>query len=131
MDVLPDYDIINKGDIIYFKTPQAARLSSNCIDDVGYIKFYIDLDNQEVNVLYIYISSAYRGRGFSKILMSQMINYCRDVMKNNNIDRFEIKLDDMSDRYGSTDNLYSKFGFEYCESDENGPCGPEMTLMIS
>lgn len=110
-------------EVIYFE--------SKCVDDIGYIKFYIDLDNREVIISYVYISPEYRGRGMSEILMRHMIKYCRNVMKNNKIKRFEINLDDMSDRYGTKNNLYSKFGFEYCERDENGPCGPEMTLTIS
>jgi predicted GNAT family N-acyltransferase len=100
------------------------------IQKIAYIQFTVDTQAEEVNVGYIYVSEKNRGKKLAEQLVREMISYTYDQMKENQISRYEIKLDDMSNRYGMKDNLYIKTGFTYCEVDDNGPCGPEMSMCI-
>jgi ribosomal protein S18 acetylase RimI-like enzyme len=98
--------------------------------DYGYIQYYISFEDKSVQLLYIYVHPELRGRRYGEYLMQEMFKDVNQKMKNRDIYRFEIHLDDMSDHFGMEDNLYRKMGFEYCEMDEEGPCGPEMSMTI-
>jgi ribosomal protein S18 acetylase RimI-like enzyme len=109
---------------IYFVNNQNNHL------DYGYIQYYISYDDNTVQILYIYIHPELRGHRYGEYLMKEMFKNVTQKMGKRNISRFECHLDDMSDRFGKEDNLYRKMGFEYCEMDDEGPCGPEMSLTI-
>lgn len=100
------------------------------LSTIGYIQFYINYQEQEVSVLYMYVANEFRGNNLAMQLLREMSNYCCGMMENQNINRFVITLDDMSDRFALPNNIYSKFGFRYCSEDEDGPCGPEMMIEI-
>lgn len=99
--------------------------------DYGYIQYYISEDENLVNLLYIYVHPELRGRKYGEKLISEMLKDVTIKMKHNGVKRFEVHLDDMSDHFGREDNLYRNMGFEYCEMDDQGPCGPEMSLTIT
>jgi GNAT superfamily N-acetyltransferase len=117
---------LGEDTFIYF-----GRRADDALDQVGYIHFVIHSESEEATICYIYVNDPYRNKGFAKHLMSEMISNVRLEMGKSNCKRCDILLDDMTDRYGKEDNLYKKFGFNYCYMDENGPCGPEMMLTIS
>lgn len=98
--------------------------------DYGFIQYYISYDDREVQILYIYVHPELRGRRYGEHLIKEMFKDVTQKMRLNGIERFEIHLDDMTDHFGKDDNLYRKMGFEYTEVDEEGPCGPEMSLTI-
>lgn len=99
--------------------------------DYGYIQYYISFEEEIVNLLYIYVHPELRGRKYGEYLMRQMLKDVTEKMKDKGIEVFEVHLDDMSDHFSKENNLYRKMGFEYCEIDEDGPCGPEMSLTIT
>lgn len=122
---------LHKGEVFIFLTN--ARWIKNFLDHlqtIGYIQFTCNPFQFEVNVSYIFVDEKYRGNGLSRQLIQSMINYCQHQMLKNDVARYNIYLDDMSDHFGKPNNIYKKMGFEYCEVDENGPCGPEMVLTI-
>jgi ribosomal protein S18 acetylase RimI-like enzyme len=86
---------------------------------------------REVKILYIYVHPDHRGKKYGQNLIQEMTKDVIDKMKNNHIDHFEIHLDDMTDNFSKSNNIYLKMGFEYCEIDQDGPCGPEMYKKIS
>lgn len=96
----------------------------------GYVQYHISYEIREVQLLYIYVHPDHRGKKYGHFLMEQMTQDVIDKMRNNNIDQFDIHLDDMTDNFGKSNNLYLKMGFEYCEVDDQGPCGPEMSKTI-
>lgn len=100
-------------------------------EENGYIQYYISDQENIATLLYVYVHPELRGRKYGEYLISEMIKDVTLKMKMRDVERFEIQLDDMSDHFGKKNNLYRKMGFEYCEMDEDGPCGPEMTLTIS
>ena len=110
---------------IYFVNQENNQL------DYGYIQYYISDEENIVNLLYIYVHPELRGRRYGEYLMTEMFRDVTTKMRAKDVERFEIHLDDMSDHFAKEDNLYRKMGFEYCEVDEDGPCGPEMSLTIT
>jgi GNAT superfamily N-acetyltransferase len=86
------------------------------------------MDVSEVVLLYLYVAPSHRGSGLGTRLMKEFFDHLQIHYKKQ---RIEIKLDDVSNRFGKEENIYRKFGFQYCEVDEEGPCGPEMSLEIS
>lgn len=95
--------------------------------ETGYIQYHINTDEKEAILIYLFIHPNYQGVGYAKLLFQEMLQDVFDTMKKAGINSFHIKLDDMSDRYGSKDNIYLKMGFDYLEKDEQGnPQGPEM-----
>lgn len=98
--------------------------------DYGYIQYYISYEDREVQLLYIYVHPDHRGNKYGQQLIQEMFNDVIEKMKSENIYQFDIHLDDMTDNFGKSNNLYLKMGFEYCEMDEEGPCGPEMSITI-
>lgn len=120
----------NGETFIYLNHDYTSETFLDILQNIAYIQFAIDIEDKEVNVSYIYVDEKYRGLGYSEYLIQTMFKYVYDEMKNEGINQYNILLDDMSDRFGMENNLYLKMGFEYCERDENGPCGPEMILTI-
>jgi ribosomal protein S18 acetylase RimI-like enzyme len=96
----------------------------------GYIQYYISWNENQVQLLYIYVHPEYRGNHYGEYLIKKMFEDVITKMKKRNIHQIEIYLDDMSDKFAKEDNLYRKMGFQYCEVDEEGPCGPEMSMTI-
>ncbi len=95
--------------------------------ETGYIQYYINTDEKEAILIYLFIHPNYQGLGYAKLLFQEMLQDVFETMNKENITKYHIKLDDMSDRYGSKDNIYLKMGFNYVEKDEQGnPMGPEM-----
>jgi ribosomal protein S18 acetylase RimI-like enzyme len=115
---------IGEDTFIYFVNQINTEL------DYGYIQYYISDEENIVNLLYIYVHPELRGRRYGEYLMTEMFKDVSNTMRSKGVKQFVIHLDDMSDHFGKEDNLYRKMGFEYCEIDENGPCGPEMSLTI-
>lgn len=123
---------IKHDTFIYFSEQDACEKEFDIeqIQKIAYIQYTIDIDSQEVNVGYIFVSEIYRGKNFGKQLIEMMIRHTYKEMKANHISRYEIQLDDMSVRYGMKNNLYIKTGFTYCDIDDRGPHGPEMSMSI-
>jgi GNAT superfamily N-acetyltransferase len=115
---------IGDDTFIYFVNHQNNEL------DYGYIQYYISNDENIVNLLYIYVHPDLRGQRYGEYLIKEMFKDVTFKMKAKGVEQFDILLDDMSDHFGKDENLYRKMGFEYCEIDEEGPCGPEMSLTI-
>lgn len=116
---------IGDDEIIYF-------VKNNISSDPfyhGYIQYYVMFP--EVQVLYIYVHPENRGKGYAKLLFRKMFENIIELMRHENVNRVEIYLDDMSDRFYTSHNIYKKMGFNYCDMDEEGPCGPEMYLTIT
>jgi hypothetical protein len=122
----------NDDTFIYYSEYDLLKDKFNIdhIQKIAYIQFTIDTEAEEVNVGYIYVSENNRGKKLAQQLIREMIRYTYDQMKQKQVSGYEIKLDDMSIRYGMENNLYLKTGFTYCECDEAGPCGPEMSMSI-
>ena len=68
----------------------------------------------------IYVDKVQRGKGIGSILIKEIIKYA----KSNNIKK--IILDDMTDNYRQSHNIYIKHGFCYVDD-----YGPEMELFIN
>jgi ribosomal protein S18 acetylase RimI-like enzyme len=116
---------IGDDTFIYFVNHENNEL------DYGYIQYYISDEENIVNLLYIYVHPELRGRKYGEYLMTEMFKDVTLKMRKKGVVQFDIHLDDMSDHFGKEDNLYRKMGFEYCENNEEGPCGPEMSLTIN
>lgn len=64
-----------------------------------------------------------RGQGFGTKLLNNAIKEIKEKFPLVTA----IELDDMTDRYLKSDNIYCKFGFRYVDIEE----GPEMILYLS
>jgi len=68
----------------------------------------------------LYVDSKLRNKGIGSILLDKIIQYA----KNNRVKK--IVLDDMTDNYRQSNNIYLKHGFTYLNED-----GPEMEYFVS
>lgn len=66
-------------------------------------------------VLYIHVEEELRNKGFGTILL---LTFIKEVY---NLGCVEVKLEDMSDNFNKSHNLYKKIGFKYIKKGE-----PEM-----
>ena len=99
--------------------------------EIGYIQYTICTDDFEVNIPYIFVHPYHRGHGYGTRLFKEMFQDVCDKMRQENLEIFDVLLDDMSDRYGKKNNLYLKMGFDYCEKNiHREPVAPEMCLTI-
>ena len=112
---------------IYLYSHPVHNVKDDSILDIGYVHFYPG--ESEVTLLYLYVKPDYRNQNVGTNLMIEFFKFIRNHYPHR--ERITIKLDDVSDRYNKPDNIYKKFGFNYCEIDEEGPCGPEMELTIT
>jgi GNAT superfamily N-acetyltransferase len=122
---------VSDDNFIFYKSNQQKNFESFSqeIQDIGYIQFVIDKEDC-VHLVYMFIHPEHRGKGLGENLLKLMFTYCIDKMKERNTWMFDIFLDDMSDRYGQSRNIYLKTGFIYDEIESGIPCGPEMTKTI-
>ena len=88
---------------------------------VGIIDFSKIYERLELN--YIWISSSYRGKKYSKELMNYMINYAQ----NNNIKNITLEV---SVENKIAINLYQKYGFIKASTRKNYYNGIDALLMI-
>ena len=96
----------------------------------GYIHYVFYLEEKEVIISYIFIKPNYRKNGYGKLLFKEFFKHIIEIMQTENIKTLTIHLDDMSDRYGQSDNLYLKMGFKYYEEINGTPLAPEMYLIL-
>ena len=92
---------------------------------LGVIEFYIDLEDDELNIPMLKTNSDLDGfdmtrGGIGSYLLLTLIAYAKSF----NI--FTAKLEDMSDGYRTPNNIYEKLGFVY-EDDS----GPEMIGLVN
>ena len=85
---------------------------------LGVIEFYIDLEEDELNIPMLKTNSDLDGfdmtrGGIGTYLLLTVISYAKSF------DIFTAKLEDMSDGYRTPNNIYEKLGFVY--EDDSGP----------
>ena len=85
---------------------------------LGVIEFYIDLEEDEINIPMLKTNSDLDGfdmtrGGIGTYLLLTVIAYAKSF------DIFTAKLEDMSDGYRTPNNIYEKLGFVY--EDDSGP----------
>ena len=70
-------------------------------------------------IISLYTIESFRGQGYGKMVLSDIINYClkKGIKK--------IYVDDMSDRFNQSNNIYINFGFKYIDVNF-----PEMILIM-
>lgn len=73
-------------------------------------------DKRTCQITLLYVPFVERGRGYAVTLLGSLAEMLADD------GCCRIELDDMSDRYRSKHNVYTRVGFHY-----SGRCGPEMT----
>jgi GNAT superfamily N-acetyltransferase len=118
------YQKINQESVLYLDFDQ-----SDDYYQYGYLHFH--LDTEEVNIMNLYDHSDYRGRGYATQLMHEFLKRVRSYCSKNDRKKIVIKVDDVSENFGKKNNIYKKFGFEYCDHDDVGnPIGPEMISTI-
>ena len=115
---------------IYFSQDQIFHVNLEGIDNIGYIHYVLDFDTPEVMVNYVYVNENFRRKGISRKLIQLMMDHSNNRMKQENVYQYEINLDDMSDHYGKSNNIYKIMGFEYCEMEDGVPLGPEMSMTV-
>jgi len=84
---------------------------------IGLLHGIINEDNCNINVLNV--KNEFQNNGLGSMLIQELINYC----SNNDIKN--ITLDDMSDRFNQSHNIYMKFNFKYIMKGF-----PEMILYV-
>ena len=126
LQILPDgYDIcylINNNNIIFYLYDSTVPLRVfNSEDVIGYVSFYIDKEESDINISYLSVNENIEGfdlrrSGFGTYLLFIAILYSKtqDISK--------VTLDDMSDGYRTDHNIYLNMGFTYEDEDS----GPEM-----
>jgi hypothetical protein len=126
LQILPDgYDIcylINDTNIIFYLYDSTVPLREfNSKDVIGYVSFYIDKEESDINISYLSVNENIEGfdlrrSGFGTYLLFIAILYS----KTQGISK--VTLDDMSDSYRTYNNIYLNMGFTYEDEDS----GPEM-----
>ena len=126
LQLLPDgYDIcylINNNNIIFYLYDSTVPLRElNSKDVIGYVNFYIDKEESDINISYLSVNENIEGfdlrrSGFGTYLLFIAILYS----KTQGISK--VTLDDMSDGYRTDHNIYLNMGFTYEDEDS----GPEM-----
>jgi len=95
------------------------QVKYNCDDIVAYIQFFTTDDSEEAKVTTVYVNPQYYGKGLATELFKMVIQYLKEL------DFISIVLDDMSDNYRKSNNLYLKLGFKYVNE-----YGPEMIMLL-
>lgn len=85
----------------------------------GYLQFIPHKEEGKLYISGLYVASDYRNQGIGSCLIDFIVDYCLLTHIN------DIHVDDMSDNFRTSNNIYVKNGFEY-DSDT----GPEMTLSL-
>lgn len=98
--------------IIYKYEISEGSLRSN----IAYITFLFNYEDKYTTI--IYLNSIKQNKGYGSNLLRECINDCLKL------GAVLFTLDDMSDRYRSQHNIYTKFGFVYIHEH-----GPEMELI--
>lgn len=109
----PEYRIIKK----YQKTKKRILLyldTPNCYK-ASLIEAYYAKDEARIHIIDLGTREEYRGNGFASLLLKKMIK------ESYKIGCKSITLDDASDLFGKSDNIYLKHGFEYVNEGQ-----PEM-----
>jgi GNAT superfamily N-acetyltransferase len=117
-------------DIFIYFSENKNKFEIKALQDIGYIHFVLIPNENEVNVCFTFVSPKYRGKGLGQKLMEAMFMFLNEKMRSSNVCMYKIYLDDMSERYGTNNNLYIKMGFSYDEIVGSIPNGPEMTKTI-
>lgn len=95
------------------------ELINNEADFVGYIQFYTYDDTDEAIITSLNINERFRGKGYAYYLLYKTVEYLDSV------DVYSITLDDDSDAFRKSGNIYLKFGFRYLSD-----YGPEMLGLV-
>ena len=78
-----------------------------------------DIEEKTININALYIDEKYRGQNLSYSIIKNGLNSCKKYIKGIN-DEWTVTVDDCSDRYRQSHNLYINIGFEYVD-DQSGP----------
>ncbi len=98
---------------------EGFRYNLFCANErVGYLNIIINCNEKSSTITDF--SCVKFGKGFGSILLKSVINEIKNLKIN------IIMLDDMTNRYRQTHNIYLKFGFKYLYDS-----GPEMELVIN
>lgn len=106
LDKLIKYFIIDEKYITGKETEY--MLMKYCISSISSI--YIEV-KKELNIQYLNVKEGHRGKGYGSFLVLYQI---KELLKEKEIE--EIKLYDISKRFGEKENIYIKLGFNYIEN---------------
>ena len=79
----------------------------------------IDYDDNCITINFIRTKTQYQNKGYATKILKYLIELCKDLKIN------KIELDDCSDNFNKTNNLYLQCGFTYKNDGE-----PEMIFII-
>jgi hypothetical protein len=96
----------------------------------GYIHYVFIPEEKELRILYVFVCSDLRKSGYGTYMMKKLLEEIQKEMIYLRFSEIQVLLDDVSERFGKTNNIYLKFGFQYLEQDENGPLAPEMRKVL-
>lgn len=85
-----------------------------------FIEVLINLKDQTMIVIFLHVKEKWRNKGYGSALLKHVINYAKELKLK------QIELDDCSDNFNKSCNLYTKLGFTYNDYKN----GPEMTLVL-
>lgn len=85
----------------------------------SFVQFYTDDISDEANIVSIRTLEKFKGKGLASRLLTKVFEYLTEIGVK------YIYLDDDSDRYRQSNNLYLKMGFNYLRQD-----GPEMVKTL-
>lgn len=86
---------------------------------VSKLEFVYDEDENTIMITNINTKKEFEGKGYASKLLRKLISFA----KKHGVK--EIYVDDMSDNYRKSSNIYRKFGFTYVDE-----YGPEMVLVL-
>lgn len=90
--------------------------------DFGYISYYYSKKDKSVSILHLFVELSYRNNGYGTLLIKECIKKCKQSLGNELDNTITLYVDDMSDRYLKSNNIYVNLGFTYVSKGD----GPEM-----
>jgi len=109
---------------IFYYSSQKTRFSNIenvdfTTDVIAHVQFFTSDDSEEARITVVNVNKEYQGKGLATNLLKKVFEYLR------NLNFISIVLDDMTDNYRKSNNLYLKLGFEYQQE-----YGPEMIKLL-
>jgi GNAT superfamily N-acetyltransferase len=89
--------------------------------DASYLEVFLNVEEGSAHIMNLMTVEPYLGKGYASLLLNHLINVVlkKDGQYNS------LTVDDMSDRFMKSHNIYIKYGFEYLLESS-----PEMVLLI-
>jgi ribosomal protein S18 acetylase RimI-like enzyme len=110
---------VNGLSIIFYISENIINMEDMKTDEaVGFISFYIDDNDKDLTILFIRTNSKFTGNGIGTFLMILAASY----VNSSNKTITKIRLDDDSDNSWQENNIYTKLGLKYINSEPE----PEM-----